>query len=163
MIDVAIAIEEEGRWVHHQYSAIKASYGILILFLQAAIETTEVGDFQEIEAIQPQVKVLYEQGLTHIEDGRENALEVYRTFAARPSETDIERRLNEVLTEIFADNVPKAFDIEERILIEMYEILTTLEMLNEDDIDDFMMKLELLEGERMRLTLERQHRIAEME
>ena len=78
-------------------------------------------------------------------------------------ETDFERRSNEVLTKLFADNVPKAFDVEERILIEIYEFATTLEMLNEDDIDDFMMKVGLLEGERARLTLERQHRIAEME
>ena len=134
-----------------------------MLFGQAAIEVTKVGDFQEMEAIQPQVKALYEQGLIHVEDGREDALRIDRALAAQTSETDFERRLNEVLTELLADNVPKAFDVEERILIEIYEFVTTLETLDEDYLDDFMMKMELLEGERARLTLERQHRIAEIE
>ena len=87
-----------------------------MLFIQAAIETKEVGDFREMNAIQPQAKALYEQGLIHIEDGRENALERYRNFAAQLPKTDYERRLKKVLTEIFADNVPESFDMEERML-----------------------------------------------
>ncbi len=163
MIDVAIAIEEEGRWVHHQYSAIKASTRMMTLFLQAAIEAAKAGDFQAINAIQPQVKALYEQGLIHIEDGRKNAVQQYRTVAAQLSETDFEQRLKKILAGIFADNVPEAFDIEERYLIEIFEFVSNIEMLNDDDIQDFMSKIALLEGERARLTLERQHKIAVME
>ncbi len=62
-----------------------------------------------------------------------------------------------------ADNVPDTFDIEERILIEVFEFVANIEVLNDDDIQDFMSKAALLEGERARLTLERQHRIAVME
>ena len=163
LIDVSIAIEEEGRWVHHQYSAMKAGYGMLVLFLQAAIETTETGDFQEIKAIQPQVKVLYEQGLIHVEDGREHVLELHRNFAAYSPETDTERRFNEMLTELLADNMPKAFEVEERLLFEVFDFIANVEMLDEEDIQDFTTKLVLLEEERVHLTLERQKRVAEME
>jgi hypothetical protein len=47
--------------------------------------------------------------------------------------------------------------------VEVFEFVSNIEMLNDDDLQDIMSKLALLEGERARLTLERQHKIAVME
>ena len=73
------------------------------------------------------------------------------------------RSLARIQAEIFADNVPEAFDIEERLLMEVFEFVSNIEMLSDDDLQDFLSKMALLEGERARLTLERQHKIAVME
>lgn len=139
---------------------MQSAYRIGVLILETAIKTHETNDLQLLDAVQPQLREIYEQGIAHVEDGRNAANEMRDYLALQQPRTDQESRLKEVLIDMLDDNVPEAFDVEERYLIAFFQMGSSADILNESELDSLMLQVTLLEDERARLTLERQNAIA---
>ena len=160
-LDIQLAYTREGSFSYHLDSALKSVYQSVVLFLQAGIHAYETASPQALEDIQPEIRAVIEEGYSHVDAGRKAALKFQAGITLSNPESDAERRLSDVLFELLDNNVPQAFDIEERMLMEVSEFTRDIVMLSEEELDAVTVKLSLLADELVRLTLERQRRVAE--
>ena len=68
----------------------------------------------------------------------------------------------QLIIDMLEHNISESFEVEERILLEISGLVQNYELLSDEDLDSYTNKVTLLEGERARLLLDRQRRIAEM-
>ncbi len=165
LYEVQIAYATEGAWNYHLDGAVKTGLQALVLMVQATLQAAgeESFDTDLLDAERVKAEALIRDGLRQVAAGRASADKLRRQLAAAQGGTAEERRLTQVLVEIFDDNLPQAFDVEARALATLSEFVARYGFQSDQELEVFFTKYTELESERARLVLERQRRIAELQ
>ena len=161
-----IKIQHKNTFTYYLAQSYKATADILVLFLSSILETSDQS-LANISLIIDQAKSLQKQGKNYIEQGRKIARQQQDILTLLPHKKEEMKQLKEILIGILSKNAPASFNVEEKILDEYLLFFADVSAPdNENNIDDiltdFVSKINLLENERQRLTIERQTKIANL-
>ena len=161
LLDVQLAYEDEKSFNYPLTAAMKVGIEAIIVLLHASLEIYNEGTVEDLSDAKAGVERLIETGFEYVDTGRINARRLRRGLMAETPISSEEERMKRVLIDLLEHNIPRAFEVEERILLEISKLAQTFELQSDEDLDAFLTKISLLEQDRIQLLLERQRRIAE--
>ncbi len=158
--EVQMAYENNQTWSYYLTGALKAQVQAMVTMMNATLASYDSGGPVEFTDEQAEAEAWIQTGFEFIDQGRKVAQREAQVVKSWVPKDERERRMKDLLLELFSDNVTQSFDLEEGVLWEISGLISKYGQMTDEDLYAFQVKVSAMERERARLLLEREERVS---